>query len=94
MDDYKLKIGDFVHVDFNNAQTTLSHKAELLCIPCATGDSWIFRDVATNQIHYVSEGCTVTKLSENKCSVIPADINPDYEAAKGAHESKHRNHSK
>ena len=58
----KLKIGDFVHVDFNNAQMTLCHRAEVKYIPSAIGDSWVFKDMETGQIHYVNEGCTVSKL--------------------------------
>lgn len=57
-----IKAGDFVHVDFNNAQITLCHKAEVLYVPTATGDSWVFKDCETNKIHYVSEGCTITLI--------------------------------
>lgn len=58
---YSLKPGDIVAVNFNNAQITLCHEAELILSPCATGDSWIFKDVRTGFLHYVSEGCTVSK---------------------------------
>lgn len=64
--DWRIKVGDMVKVDFNNAQFTLCSKAIVLSIPCATGDSWIFEDVSNHQIHYVSEGCTITKLSDNE----------------------------
>lgn len=57
----EIKVGDTVRVDFNGAQMTLCHRAEVLYVPCATGDSWIFRDTDTNNLHYVSEGCTITK---------------------------------
>ena len=57
----QIKIGDVVSVNFNNAQTTLSFNATVLVIPCATGDSWVFRDDETRYIHYVSEGCTISK---------------------------------
>lgn len=60
----KLEINDIVHVDINNAQMTLCHKARLLRIPAATGDSWIFRNMQTGQLHYVSEGCTVSSLKK------------------------------
>lgn len=60
----KIEIGDFVRVNFNNAQITLTPKARVRYKPVATGDSWIFQDVETGDVHYVSEGCTVTKLSE------------------------------
>ncbi len=56
----EIKIGDMVSVNFNNAQITLCKNAEVLHIPCDTGDSWQFRDVDTNEIHYISEGCTIT----------------------------------
>jgi hypothetical protein len=61
----KIEIGDVVSVNFNNAQTTLSFNATVLAIPCATGDSWVFRDDATRYIHYVSEGCTISKKISN-----------------------------
>lgn len=56
-----LKPGDIVAVNFNNAQITLCYEAELISCPCATGDSWIFKDLRTGFLHYVSEGCTVSK---------------------------------
>ena len=62
----KIKEGDLVHVDFNTSQFTLCHEAEVLRIPCATGDSWVFKDVKNGTIHYVSEGCTITKLKKDK----------------------------
>lgn len=57
----KINVGDTVRVDFNGAQTTLCHRAMVVYMPCATGDSWIFKDLDTGAIHYVSEGCTVSK---------------------------------
>ena len=60
----KIIIGDLVKVSFHNAQFTLSECAVVLQIPCATGDSWIFKDKITGAIHYVSEGCTVSKFVE------------------------------
>lgn len=63
MRDY-IQAGDFVHVDIHAARLTLCHRAEVLNVPCATGDSWIFRDTTTEQIHYVSEGCTISKLEK------------------------------
>jgi hypothetical protein len=48
-------------VNFNNAQITLCYEAELISYPRATGDSWIFKDLRTGFLHYVSEGCTVSK---------------------------------
>ena len=61
-----IQAGDIVHVDFNGSQYTLCNKAEVMYIPCCAGDCWIFRDVETGHIHYVSEGCTVTKFKDQK----------------------------
>jgi len=61
--DWKIKIGERVHVGFNNSQFTLCAEAEVLYIPCSPGDSWVFRDIFTHQIHYVSEGCTISKIN-------------------------------
>lgn len=58
---HSLKPGDIVAVNFNNAQITLCYEAELISSPCATGDSWIFKDVRAGFLHYVSEGCTISK---------------------------------
>ncbi len=60
----KIEKGDIVRVDFNGAQLTLCHRAEVLYVPEATGDSWIFRNTDTEEIHHVSEGCTITKSTE------------------------------
>ena len=57
----EIKIGDIVSVNFNGAQITLCHKAKVIRVPVAIGDSWIFEDVATWTVHHVSEGCTVTR---------------------------------
>lgn len=56
----KIEVGDIVCVSFNNSQATLTSRAEVMYIPCATGDSWIFKDTNTGQIYYVSEGCTIS----------------------------------
>ena len=56
-----IEVGDWVIVNFNNAQFTLSGKTQVKWIPAATGDSWIFED-EVGEVHYVSEGCTITKL--------------------------------
>ena len=68
-----IKIGDLVSVNFNNAQLTLSHEAEVLYIPNATGDSWIFRCIRDDKLHYVNEPCTITLLPYK--TVIEADKN-------------------
>ena len=59
--DMLIKIGDIVTVNFNNAQTTLCHSAEVILMPCTPEDSWVFKDLQTGDVHYVSEGCTITK---------------------------------
>ena len=56
--------GDIVSVAFNNAQITLCKSAIVRHKPVSTGDSWVFVDTENNTVHYVSEGCTVTKLDE------------------------------
>jgi len=56
-----IKVGDEVRVTFNNSQYTLCRKGVIEYIPCATGDSWVIRDEYGN-IHYISEGCTITKI--------------------------------
>jgi len=57
----RIDVGDEVHVNFNNAQTTLCRRARVVYTPCAAGDSWVFADLETGDVHYVSEGCTITK---------------------------------
>ena len=64
-DNPEIKENDRVLVNFNNVQYTLCRKAKVLHVPCATGDSWQFEDLNTGDIHYVSEGCTVSKLAES-----------------------------
>ena len=64
MNDHTIKLGDTVTVNFNNSQVTLCKDAIVWRIPCATGDSWVFEDRQTKQLHYVSEGCTITKKYE------------------------------
>jgi len=54
-----IKEDDRVVVNFNNAQFTLCHGI-VKNIPCATGDSWIIAE-DDGTIHYISEGCTITK---------------------------------
>lgn len=61
---HRIEISDIVAVNFNNAQCTLTSRAIVLKTPAATGDSWVFIDSKTKEVHYVSEGCTITKLEE------------------------------
>lgn len=58
--------GDMVAVNFNGSRYTLSKEAKVLHTPCATGDSWIFEDRISKAIHYVSEGCTITKFKHSE----------------------------
>ena len=62
--EHQINKGDIVCVNFNNSQYTLCIRAEVLYTPCATGDSWRFRDLESDTIHYVSEGCTITLLEK------------------------------
>jgi len=56
----ELKEGDRIVVNFHNAAFTLVGDGELISMPRATGDSWVVKD-AKGVIHYISEGCTITK---------------------------------
>ena len=53
-------VGDTVSVHFHGAQSTLSHEAEVLGV-AGKDHTWIFRDIRSNDIHHVSEPCTVSK---------------------------------
>lgn len=64
MSENRIEVGDMVHVDFNCAKFTLCSRAEVLNIPQATGDSWIFKGKLDDKLYYVSEGCTITKLDD------------------------------
>lgn len=59
-----IEVGDIVAVNVHGGQHTISHRAEVLYKPCATGDSWHFKCTYTGAIHYVSEGCTITKQGQ------------------------------
>ena len=60
MNPNEINVGDIVSVNFNSSQYTLCKEAEVIRVPVATGDSWVFK-TDTGTIHYVSEGCTITK---------------------------------
>lgn len=84
---HHITVGDIVSVHVHAGQYTISHEAEVLYIPCATGDSWIFKDLYTDDIHYVSEGCTVTKEpnrnngddnSDTDYGTTTSDVSDDY----------------
>jgi len=66
MSDNLIKVGDTVSVTFNGAQMTLVHYGVVLNKPVATGDSWIIQDSNSGRIHYISEGCTITKKIEQE----------------------------
>lgn len=57
-----IKVGDCVSVNFHGSQITLCRSAIVEGIPGSVGDDWIFRDNNTDQIHYVSEACTISKI--------------------------------
>jgi hypothetical protein len=59
--EHKIIEGDIVLVNFHNIGWTLSGRAKVLNVPRATGESWHIKDLETGDIHYISEGCTVTK---------------------------------
>ena len=62
MSEYRqIKAGDRVVVNFNNVQLTLCH-GTVRSVPCATGDSWII-EADDGNVHYISEGCTITSES-------------------------------
>ena len=65
----RIEVGDIVHVDFNNSKFTLCSQARVEGIPVATGDSWIFNDLESNNLYYVSEGCTVSLVEKG-----PSDL--------------------
>jgi len=68
MSKHQIQIGDLVCVNFNNAQYTLASEARVLYVPCATGDSWQFQDINSEEIHYVSEGCTISLIEKQNQS--------------------------
>jgi hypothetical protein len=59
----RINIGDFVRVDFHNANYTLTTRSEVLGMPQGPGDGWLLKDVTTGLLRSVSEGCTITKLT-------------------------------
>ena len=56
-----IDIGDIVSLHIHGSQVTICREGEVLHIPQATGDSWIVKDIFNNELHYVSEGCTITR---------------------------------
>lgn len=61
-----LKIGDKVSVHCNNGMTTIHFEAEIIHIRCATGDSWIFRDLRTGLLSHISEGITILEAKQDE----------------------------
>ena len=57
----EIKVGDLVSVNFNNAQYTLCSCGRVESKPAGTGDSWVIYD-EDGRTHYISEGCTITKI--------------------------------
>jgi len=66
MKEHEIGPNDVVIVSFQNSQSVLCHKATVIHQPENPGESWIFKDLETGIIHYVSEGCTVTKRKKRK----------------------------
>jgi hypothetical protein len=60
---YLIRVGDMVHVNYNNAQISLGRGRELevLYVPSQIGDNWILFDREGNEVHYVGEPCTIIK---------------------------------
>lgn len=56
-----IEIGDKVTVNINSSQMTLIHHAEVLYKPCATGDSWGFKDISSGDEIWTCEGITIHK---------------------------------
>lgn len=73
-DNNRIEVGDMVIVNINGAGMTLIDRARVEHVPCATGDSWIFKDVLAGGLYYVSEGCTIRLLE--KARLIPSLTNP------------------
>lgn len=59
-----IKEGDIVSVNCNNAHITISHKAEVINRPNATGDCWEFKDVETGKYICSTEGITIIHKNE------------------------------
>jgi hypothetical protein len=64
MSDNSIQVGDKVFVNFHNCEFTLCADGEVVHIPNATGDSWVIKDSKKGFLHYISEGCTITKAVE------------------------------
>lgn len=62
--DNRIHSGDIVSVHFNNAQFTLFREARVLYTPTLPGDTWIFQNLETGKVTYVSEPCTITKIGD------------------------------
>lgn len=72
-----LNEGDKVRVDFNGSQMTLCHEAEVRHVPQTTGDSWVFMNMRTQELLFVSEGCTITLLE--RANAAGAERRPEGE---------------
>ena len=58
-----IKAGDSVRVNFHNQQFTLISQGKVLGTPSDAGPNnrWVIKDELDSKVHYISEGCTVTK---------------------------------
>ena len=57
--------GDIVKVNFHGVKFTLCKKATVLYAPQQYEQNWVFEDLETNEIHEVSEGCTITLIKKS-----------------------------
>jgi hypothetical protein len=61
-----IRENDFVDVSFHGSQFTLCEMAKVIQLPFQNDiGCWIFENME-GKIYYVSEGCTVTKLSPDE----------------------------
>ena len=64
MDNDKIEVGDIIRVNLNSVGITLCREAMVISTPCVPGDSWIIKDINTNELHYISETCTITLIKK------------------------------
>jgi len=60
----RIMVGDEVDVEYVNNSKLLGAGLIVINVPNATGESWAFKDTVKRLIHEVSEGCTITKISD------------------------------
>ena len=65
----QIQEGDIVKVKYYSQMWTLTDNGKVLNVPVSTDDSWIIEDMDTGDIHYISEGCTITKPERSKSEI-------------------------